>query len=399
MDGLRLQKYRVVAILVILLTGVVLVFVGGEINPGATEPGGLLVSIGSEIFVAAVILLMVKALLIDSHQEITEKLEKISSPLNVLFGTQKNLRSKENVEMLLESSSDLLIGGVALHGSVHRNRHLFEKALAKKIKIRFLLLDPDSPDIVQIAKGVKGEIDSIKSSIRATLNDIEYLQKKAANQKAEIQVRLLTHEPAYSFLLKEPSGRDGMIQIGLRSFGLTAEARPEWRLSYREQFFDPLVSSCEELWRISKPYPKQKAGLVVYRQSANSGIEVLLITSRDRPGSWIFPMGHVDDGESLQKTAVRECLEESGYEASIEGIPLGEFRIPNRGAGSPCTFFLGEVIGEHQTSKPERQIKWVSLSEVTTILAEVFRPIAKAAIFRLDEEDINKRPIKTGNNQ
>jgi len=37
-------------------------------------------------------------------------------------------------------------------------------------------------------------------------------------------------------------------------------------------------------------------------------------------GLWSFPGGHVDEGESFAEAAIREVLEESGYEINLEKI-------------------------------------------------------------------------------
>ena len=51
------------------------------------------------------------------------------------------------------------------------------------------------------------------------------------------------------------------------------------------------------------------AGGIVFNQAG----EVLLL--RDRMGYWVFPKGHVDQGESLEQAAVREVAEETGIQA------------------------------------------------------------------------------------
>lgn len=51
------------------------------------------------------------------------------------------------------------------------------------------------------------------------------------------------------------------------------------------------------------------AGGVVYRRSPK-GIEILMI--QDPKGRWTIPKGHVEEGESLEQTALREVTEETG---------------------------------------------------------------------------------------
>jgi 8-oxo-dGTP pyrophosphatase MutT (NUDIX family) len=68
------------------------------------------------------------------------------------------------------------------------------------------------------------------------------------------------------------------------------------------------------------------AGGVVYRRRRGR-IEVALAARRTRRGdlAWGLAKGAVEHGESPQDAALREVLEETGLEASIEG-DLGEIR-------------------------------------------------------------------------
>ena len=51
----------------------------------------------------------------------------------------------------------------------------------------------------------------------------------------------------------------------------------------------------------------------------------VLILKRADEGTWCFPKGHVEAGETLQRTAAREILEECGLECEI-GKRVGEVR-------------------------------------------------------------------------
>jgi 8-oxo-dGTP pyrophosphatase MutT (NUDIX family) len=61
---------------------------------------------------------------------------------------------------------------------------------------------------------------------------------------------------------------------------------------------------------------EQRAGGIVCRKT-NGQIEYLLVTSKSNPARWIFPSGHIDEGETFAETALREVLEEAGVEAKI----------------------------------------------------------------------------------
>ncbi|PYE54751.1 NUDIX hydrolase [Deinococcus yavapaiensis] len=70
----------------------------------------------------------------------------------------------------------------------------------------------------------------------------------------------------------------------------------------------------------------------------NAENEVLLV--RYRSGGWTFPKGHIDPGERVEQTAVREVKEETGVTASIFA-PLSPTRYTNdRGVAREIHWFL-----------------------------------------------------------
>ena len=73
------------------------------------------------------------------------------------------------------------------------------------------------------------------------------------------------------------------------------------------------------------------AGGIVYRRGQES-VEVALIRSGKR---WGLPKGHVEPGESVEETALREVAEETGLHGEIV-TKLGEitYRFTNRWSAS-----------------------------------------------------------------
>lgn len=71
--------------------------------------------------------------------------------------------------------------------------------------------------------------------------------------------------------------------------------------------------------------PKQSAGIVLYRQGADS-LEVLLVHpsgNYNRGKPWSIPKGLPDEGEDLESAARRETREEAGVEVAGPLVALG----------------------------------------------------------------------------
>jgi predicted NUDIX family NTP pyrophosphohydrolase len=71
--------------------------------------------------------------------------------------------------------------------------------------------------------------------------------------------------------------------------------------------------------RMARSAPsKQSSGTLLYRRDASGGLEVLLVHPSggyNRRAPWGVPKGLVDPGETLEATARRETLEETGVVA------------------------------------------------------------------------------------
>ncbi|MGH3716559.1 MAG: NUDIX hydrolase [Micromonosporaceae bacterium] len=115
-------------------------------------------------------------------------------------------------------------------------------------------------------------------------------------------------------------------------------------------------------------------GLVV--REGDGQIVGVLIAKHDRRGRlvWSLPKGHVEDGETLEQTAVREVREETGVSGEIVG-PLGEvdywFVFGGRKIHKTVHhFLLRRVAGELSDHDIEVvEVAWVPLSEITGRLA------------------------------
>ena len=87
------------------------------------------------------------------------------------------------------------------------------------------------------------------------------------------------------------------------------------------------------------------AGGVVFNKRG----EVLLI--RDRQGYWVFPKGHVDEGETIEQTALREVEEETGIEARVLGGLSNTYYTNNKGIEREVFWFVMHGKGKVRLEK------------------------------------------------
>jgi len=84
--------------------------------------------------------------------------------------------------------------------------------------------------------------------------------------------------------------------------------------------------------------PTPQAGGVIFH-----GDRVVLRRAND--GAFVFPKGHVEEGESREGTAIREAMEETGLAAHVVA-PLGTHLFPYKGKMRHVTWFLMETTAE-----------------------------------------------------
>ena len=128
---------------------------------------------------------------------------------------------------------------------------------------------------------------------------------------------------------------------------------------------------------------KNKAGVVVYRENDKGETEVLLVSARKHKGSWVFPVGSVEDHETLQVTAARECEEESGYIVEVED-EVGTVKNSNKNSINYYTFYKAKVLSETDDYEKDRERRWVGLNDLSENVADIFLPIAKNFIKSLN---------------
>lgn len=113
-------------------------------------------------------------------------------------------------------------------------------------------------------------------------------------------------------------------------------------------------------------------GLVVDADRANA----VLIGRLDRHGRllWSLPKGHIEDGETVEQTAMREVKEETGISAQVLQ-PLGTidywFVAERRRVHKTVHHFILESTGGELSDEDVEvtEVAWIPLAELETTLA------------------------------
>ncbi len=97
--------------------------------------------------------------------------------------------------------------------------------------------------------------------------------------------------------------------------------------------------------------------------------KVLLVTGIQGT-IWSFPKGHVEKGETIEETAIREVREETGYDVEILKR-LTDVTYTNKGTGDPIrvAMFKMKPVKDTGTKESDTQTKWFPIEEAKEFLA------------------------------
>jgi 8-oxo-dGTP pyrophosphatase MutT (NUDIX family) len=110
-----------------------------------------------------------------------------------------------------------------------------------------------------------------------------------------------------------------------------------------------------------------QAGAIVFRED-DSRLLVLLVRSKKDPTIWVFPKGHIEQGESAAAAAVRETWEEAGVEGELDGAIGAPLEFESGRELVSVEYFLLRARGE-QASPEGREKRWLSVEDALNALA------------------------------
>lgn len=112
--------------------------------------------------------------------------------------------------------------------------------------------------------------------------------------------------------------RYGMVSIKARSEDVTARPEEVFEMSKNRL----KERGCKILEVVSlEPYEKAHAMIVVEKQRTAYCVAIkdgkFLMVRNPKRNGWEMPGGKIEEGETVEEAAKRECLEESGYEVEV----------------------------------------------------------------------------------
>jgi len=113
----------------------------------------------------------------------------------------------------------------------------------------------------------------------------------------------------------------------------------------------------------------------------------LMVEERDKSsGKMVFnqPAGHVDPNESLEQAAVRETLEETGWDIELIGLlGIALYTAPTNGTTYYRTTFLAKAIERVNDAiiDPDiHAVHWLDYEEIETLSARLRSPLVLTVI-------------------
>ena len=100
------------------------------------------------------------------------------------------------------------------------------------------------------------------------------------------------------------------------------------------------------------PSPTHSGGVVVKGRGAD--LRVLLVTAKRQPSQWVFPKGHIEDGETAEQAGIREVEEEAGVVAEIVA-PIGTIQYRNARGEVRAQLYLMTFVSEGEPREDRRR--------------------------------------------
>jgi hypothetical protein len=209
------------------------------------------------IFVLGVLAFGLLAERLGYFERIERTLNEVRTGKETLFQTPVGWT---DFEAYCESANSVFVSGGSLAALVPRYRPLFEQMAENGCKLRFVLLNPDSPALPAVAKWANAPAERFKSEIGVSLAHLRELIEICG---PNIEVRLNNSVPALTIMGFNPMEQDGRIRVDLNLYQSPPARRLYFELAraphnpQEEDWYQGFLSQFESLWKQSKPWTGQ----------------------------------------------------------------------------------------------------------------------------------------------
>ncbi|HIE42849.1 MAG TPA: hypothetical protein EYP95_06475 [Nitrospinaceae bacterium] len=213
-----------------------------------------MISLGYEVFLREL-----------TFNEYKEALEEIVNPdavrlgIHGLYKNRSELAQATSFETLFENvKEEVFIGGSSLLSISTASRELIKEKVLSGIKIRLLLMDPNSPVVELITKQGGGKhtfLNEIKTSLLLLqkLHD-EIQQESPSENKGKLIVHSYDEIPSHSFISIDPGRSSGVIVADIGPYLGRSTARPSMLvINKKKGMFGYWKEMNEIMWEASKP--------------------------------------------------------------------------------------------------------------------------------------------------
>lgn len=212
------------------------------------------ISLGYEVFLREL-----------TFNEYKEALEEIVNPdavrlgIHGIYKNRSELAQATSFEALFENvKEEVFIGGSSLLSISTASRELIKDKVLNGIKIRLLLIDPNSPVVELITKQGGGKhtfLNEIKTSLLLLqkLHD-EIQQENTPGNKGKLIVHSYETIPSHSFISIDPERSSGVIVADIGPYLGRSTPRPSMLVVNKKKgMFGYWKEMNEAMWEASKP--------------------------------------------------------------------------------------------------------------------------------------------------
>lgn len=108
-----------------------------------------------------------------------------------------------------------------------------------------------------------------------------------------------------------------------------------------------------------------QAGAITFKTVDDSPL-ILIVRAKKTPQDWIFPKGHIEDGETAEFAAGRELAEEAGVRGKSIGF-VGDLEFRSGHEIVQVAYYLFAFVSE-VLREEKREIRWCEYDEALNLL-------------------------------